>query len=287
MPNMFQRFQRALNDAPSRKPGIIYTPGPVPTPSQPPAVAMNKFRGREILAADFAAGETWRTNEWIKLSTFELPENTDWVIPAGEFYTLYVPAVSRFNGQNLGAPASATATVSNLIQTKLAGAWSGPAAYHPEVQVWATVSGSAVQCNVVSINYTTGVVTFTEPAGVATSGTPIRIYHMGKQGEFRIRLQRALGDKDVSIAGLVNNSLLAIHSIDQLDAREGLRWPLLTQMSQKQTLLIEVKSTVEHVWNAESAPITLVQLPAQVRDISVRNDQLLSAMRESNARAGI
>lgn len=286
MPNMFQRFQRALNDAPSPR-GRSYMPAPAVANSQAPATALTKFRGREILASDFAAGETWRSNEWIKLATFELPENTDWVIPQGEFWTLYVPSVVRVNGQNLGGPASATATVASLVQTKLAGAWSGPAAYHPEVQVWATVSGSAVQCNVVSINYTTGVVTFTEPAGVATTGTPIRIYHMGKTGEFRIRLQRALGDKDTSIAGLVNNSLLAIHSIDQLDAREGLRWPLLTQMSQKQTLLIEVKSTVEHVWNAESAPITLVQLPAQVRDISVGNDQLLSAMRESNARAGI
>lgn len=271
-----------LRDVPAAAPVPAVTPAVLPA-----AVARNPFRPREILTSDFVAGESWRSNEWFRLAAFEVPENTDWQIGAGDYWSLYLPQVQRANGQNLGAPANRSITVSNLQQTKLATSWSGPANYHPEVAVWAVVSGTWTRCSIVSINYGTGAVTFVEPAGVANSANQIEIYHIGKQGEFRIRLQRALGDKDTSIAGQVNNSLLAVHSIDQIDAREGLRWPVTTLMAQKQTLLVEVKATVELVWNARSADITLIQLPAKVRDLRVFDDQGLSRLREISARSGV
>lgn len=252
------------------------------TPAAPAAIALTGWKQQYIDAADFQPGEAWRSGEYIRLAQFLLPEGTEWRLEAGKPYGFYVKAVADRDGQNLGAPAARNVILTGLQRSKQADQANLPATYHPDVAVWATVGGNRVKCTITAIDYGTGTVTFTEPAGVNGAGT-IQVYYLSNVGDWRIRVARELG-VDTSITAILNDSFAVAHAVDQLNKRTARYWPADTVLVQKQRLVLEVRSTVKMVWSPEAENI--LNFYAWMRQLRVLDDQRLGRVVEGVQRRG-
>lgn len=250
-----------------------------------PARPAGAWKQQYIDQDDFTAGAAWRTGEDIRLASFLLPTDREWRIPSGERFSFYVKAVSRFNGQNLGAPAARTVTLATLqrtTQTKVLPTL--PSTYHPEVAVWCLVGGNWVKATITAVNYATNQVTFTEPAAVANAADNIRVYFTSSAGSFRFRVARELGRTDDVVTSVLNDSFSKAHSIDQMDSRLALFWPQDTLLVPRQRLVLEVNSSVEMVWGPQAEH--LINIYAFSREIAVDDYSELGQKAEAFNRRG-
>lgn len=283
--NIGGRVNRGM-DAFRDQPALPTTPAMAAAVMPPePAQAISAFRPFNLRLADFSALETWRANEEIRLASYAIPENHELYIPKSALFTLYVPSVNRLNGQNLGAPANRAVSISTLAATTLASGWSGPSTYHPEVAVFALVSGTWTACSVVSVVGTT--VTFVEPASVANAADNIRIYYFDTRGDVAIQQTRNNGSMARSSSVLINDSLSAIHQTNQIDGESARRWPADYTLAQKQSVIVAVKTPQEIVLNDQARQIAQLEIPAFIRELVVFDDRRLAAAKELENRRGL
>lgn len=261
-------------------------PQPMPAPAPAPAAMQTSPWGTAWLdGEDFAStGIPYRPNEWFALAQFRCPETGHFRIAAGERrLRLYLYGQRTVAGQNLGTPAARTVNLPGLLQSKQA-APALPSAYHPDVAVWALVGSTWQQATITAINYTTGNVTFTEPAGVATTAN-IELYYLHGDGQFRFRVLRDLGNIDDAAATVFNGSLAALHTLEQSNLEVMWAWPQQTELVPGTRLSLEVYTTTPIIWN-DRAP-NYVHIYALGRRIEIADKGQLARMSEINARQGL
>lgn len=232
---------------------------------------------------DFSSsGLPYRPNEWFSLAQFRVPEDRQLQVRAGERrIRMYLKGLAVRTGQNLGAPAARNVVVPNLVQTKQA-APTLPTQFHPEVAVWALVGANWVKCTITAINYTTGTITFTEPAGV-TSNTGIEIYYTHGDGQFRFRVLRELGGVDDAAATAFNGSFSALHTLEQSNLEAMWAWPNEVNLVPGMRVSLEVYTTnVAMVWNDRAAHY--LHIYSESRRLNVVDRSRLVKMAELAAR---
>jgi hypothetical protein len=189
---------------------------------------------------------TWRANEFSVIGYYQGSEDVVVELLQGAAYKIYIKALAKKAGAN-GAAASQTITCPSLVQTKRKQP-ALPATYHPDVKVMCQVAGVWQLATITGINFTTGVVTYNEPANC----TNVEAYYTHGDGEFRFRLQRELGGSDISASTIVNGSIAGIHLIDQNNRDTNFVWPQVTPITSGYRLTLEVKSALEHAFNARA-----------------------------------
>lgn len=265
----------------------VAVPQPMPAPAPAPAAVQTSPWGTAWLdGEDFSGtGIPYRANEWFSLAQFRCPETGHFRIAAGERRVrLYLYGQKTVPGQNLVTPAARTVNLSGLLQSKQA-APAPPSGYHPDVAVWANVGGVWQKCVITAINYTTGDVTFTEPAGVATTSN-IELYYLHGDGQFRFRVLRDLGNIDDAAATVFNGSLAALHTLEQTNLEVMWAWPQQTELVPGTRLSLEVyTASTPMVWT-DRAP-NYLHIYALGRRIEVGDKGQLARMSEINARQGL
>jgi len=232
---------------------------------------------------DFSAsGLPYRPTEWFSLAQFRVPEDRQVQIRAGERrIRMYLKGLAVRAGQNLEAPANRNVVVPNLIQTKQA-APTLPSEFHPEVAVWALVGTVWQKCPITAINYNTGTITFTEPAGV-TSNTGIEIYYTHSDGQFRFRVRRELGNVDDAAATTFNGSFATLHTLEQANLEAMWAWPNQVNLVPGMRISLEVyTASVPMVWNDRAGHYLHVY--AESRKLNVVNRSRLVKMAELDMR---
>ncbi|MCL6527645.1 MAG: hypothetical protein K6T57_12285 [Thermaceae bacterium] len=268
-------------------PQAVAAPQPSPAPSAAPAAVQTSPWGTAWLdGEDFAGtGIPYRSNEWFALSQFRCPETAHFRIAAGERrIRMYLYGQKTVPGQNLGAPAARTVNLPGLVQSQQA-APALPSAFHPDVAVWAKVGGVWSQCVITAINYATGDVTFTEPAGVAVTDN-LELYYLHGDGQFRFRVLRELGGIDDSAATVFNGSLAALHTLEQTNLEVMWSWPQGVELTPGTRLSLEVyTSSTPMLWNSRNP--NYLHIYAEARRIEVLDKGTLGVRAELSARNGL
>ncbi|MCX7782152.1 MAG: hypothetical protein N2318_00735, partial [Meiothermus sp.] len=242
-------ISRGLGVLQGRRPAPVSQEEPAAVPTQA-ALPDSPWLTAWLDEEDFtSSGLPYRPNEWFSLAQFRVPEDRQVQVRAGERrIRMYLKGLAVRAGQNLSSAASRNVVVPNLIQTKQA-APTLPSQFHPEVAVWALVGSNWVKCPITAINYTTGTITFTEPAGV-TSSTGIEIYYTHSDGQFRFRVLRELGGVDDAAATAFNGSFAALHTLEQSNLEAMWAWPNEVNLVPGMRVSLEVyTTTVPMVWN--------------------------------------
>jgi hypothetical protein len=267
----------------------IQPPAPAPQPAPaitPAAVQVGGWGMAWIDNEDFSStGLAWRPGEHSALAQVKTPETAHFRIVAQERrIRIYLRGQKVVAGQNLGAPASRNINLPFLIQTPQ-GAPTLPSTYHPDVAVWARVGSAWQPCVITAINYSTGDVTFTEPAGV-TASDGVEIYYMHADGQFRLRVARDAGGVDDSAATVFNQSFSTMHSVDQNNLETMIAWPQQVELVPGTRLVLEVFTTqVPMVWNDRAGHY--IQIAALGRRIEVLDKGRLQRLAELEARGGL
>ena len=262
-------------------------PAPQVEPVAQPATAVAMPDGPWVTAwldeEDFlSTGIPYRPNEWFSLAQFRVPEDRQVQIAAGERrIRMYLKGLAVRAGQNLGAPANRNVVVPDLLQTRQA-APTLPTLFHPEVAVWANVSGVWTKCQIVAINYNTNTITFVEPAGV--SGTDaIEIYYTHGNGQFRFRVLRELGNVDDAAATAFNGSFSSLHTLEQSNLEAMWAWPSQINLVPGMRLSLEVfTANLPMVWNERAEHY--LHIYAESRRLNISDHSRLVKMAELAAR---
>lgn len=284
---ILDNLRDGLSSLMPRPRGAAPQPMPAPATAPAPAAIQTSPWGTAWLDnEDFAStGIPYRANEWLSLAQFRCPETGHFRIAAGERrIRLYLYGQKTVPGQNLAAPAARTVNLPGLLQSKQV-APALPSAYHPDVAVWALVGSTWQKATITAINYTTGEVTFTEPAGVATTAN-IELYYLHGDGQFRFRVLRDLGNIDDAAATVFNGSLAALHTLEQTNLEIIWAWPQKTELAPGTRLSLEVyTASTPMVWG-DRAP-NYIHIYALGRRIEVGDKGQLARMSEINARQGL
>ncbi len=232
---------------------------------------------------DFSAsGLPYRPNEWFSLAQFRVPEDRQVQIRAGERrIRMYLKGLAVQAGSNFGAPTNRNVVVANLIETKQAKP-TLPSLFHPEVAVWARVGTTWVKCPVVAVNYTTGTITFEEPAGV-TGADAVEIYYTHSDGQFRFRVLRELGNVDDAAATTFNGSFATLHTLEQANLETMWTWPNQVNLVPGMRISLEVyTANVQMVWNDRAGHY--LHIYAESRKLNVVDRSRLVKMAELDMR---
>lgn len=263
-------------------------PQPAPMPQPEPAAAAAAMPdgpwGTAWLDEEdlLSTGIPYRPNEWFSLAQFRVPEDRQVQVAAGERrIRMYLKGLAVQAGQNLGAPANRNVVMPDLLQTKQA-APTLPTLFHPEVAVWANVSGVWTKCQIVAINYATNTITFVEPAGV--SGTDaIEIYYTHGNGQFRFRVLRELGGVDDAAATAFNGSFSSLHTLEQSNLEAMWAWPSQVNLVPGMRLSLEVfTANLPMVWNERAGHY--LHIYAESRRLNISDRSRLVKMAELAAR---
>jgi hypothetical protein len=193
----------------------------------------------------FVAG-TWRANEFSVIGYYPGSRNVVVELLQGAAYKLYIKALAKKAGAN-GSAGSQTITCPSLVQTRRKQP-TLPATYHPDVKVMCQTAGGWNLATITAINFTTGVVTYNEPANC----TNVEAHYTHSDGEFRFRLQRELGGSDISASTILNGSIAGLHLVDQNNRDTNFVWPSLTPITSGYRLTLEVKSALEHTFQSRA-----------------------------------
>lgn len=232
---------------------------------------------------DFSAsGLPYRPTEWFSLAQFRVPENRQVQIRVGERrIRMYLKGLAVRAGSNYGTPTNRNVVVANLIETKQAKP-TLPSLFHPEVAVWARVGTTWVKCPVVAVNYTTGTITFEEPAGV-TGADAVEIYYTHSDGQFRFRVLRELGILDDVAATTFNGSFATLHTLEQSNLEAMWAWPNQVNLVPGMRISLEVYTAgVPMVWNDRAGHYLHVY--AESRKLNVVDRSRLVKMAELDMR---
>jgi hypothetical protein len=261
---------------------------PQPQPQQvlrpaPVAIQASGWSSQWIDEEDLdPVGLAWRPGEWFALAQMRTPETAHFRIVNGERrLRLYFKGQKTVAGQNLASPGARTVNLPFLVETPQAKP-ALPTAYHPEVSVWAQVGGVWQRLTITAIDYATGNVTFTEPAGI--TGT-IEIYYTHGDGQMRFRVARDAGGIDDSTATVFNQSFATLHSIDQNSLETMIAWPQQVELVPGTRLVLEVATTVPMVWNDRAGHY--VHIAALARRVDVLDKGRLLSLAELENRGGL
>jgi hypothetical protein len=268
---------------------VVQEPQPQPQPEQafrpdPVAIQASGWSSQWIDEEDLdPVGLAWRPSEWFALAQMRTPETAHFRIMNGERrLRLYFKGQKTVAGQNLDFPEARTVNLPFLVETPQAKP-SLPTAYHPEVSMWAQVGGVWQRLTITAINYATGNVTFTEPAGI--TGT-IEIYYTHGDGQMRFRVARDAGGIDDSTATVFNQSFATLHSIDQNSLKTMIAWPQQVELVPGTRLVLEVfTNTVPMVWNDRAGHY--VHIAALARRVDVLDKGRLLSLAELENRGGL
>ncbi|WP_114314095.1 hypothetical protein [Thermus caldifontis] len=258
----------------------------LPPPPPPAAVQVGGWGFAWIDNEDFeATGLAYRPNEYFPVAQMRTPETAHFRILAQERrLRIYIKGLAKRPGQNYSTPTNRTVVIAGLVETPQAKP-SLPSLYHPEVAVWAKVSGVWQQCPIVSINYATGQITFQEPAGV-TGSEDIEVYFVHGDGQFRLRVARDGGGVDDSVATVFNQSFATMHAIDQNNLETMIAWPQQVELVPGTRLVLEVfTQNTPIVWNERAGHY--IQIAALGRRIEVLDKGRLQRLAELEARGGL
>lgn len=264
------------------------TPPPPPAPARPnpAAIQVGGWQFAWIDDEDFdPSGLAYRPGEFFPVAQMKVPETFHFRILAQERrIRMYIRGQKIFAGQNLASAANRTVNLPGLMETPQAKP-TLPSTYHPEVAVWALVGTTWQACPIVSVDYSTGNVTFQEPAGV-TSTTGIEAYYVHGDGQMRIRVARDAGGIDDSVATVFNQSFATLHAIDQNNLETMIAWPQMVDLVPGMRLLVEVYTTnTPVVWNSRAGHY--IQIAAMARQIDVVDKGHLLRLAEIEARGGL
>jgi hypothetical protein len=268
---------------------VVQEPQPQPQPQQvsrpaPVAIQTSGWSSQWIDEEDLdPVGLAWRPGEWFALAQMRTPETAHFRIMNGERrLRLYFKGQKTVAGQTLASPGARTVNLPFLVETPQAKP-SLPTAYHPEVSVWAQVGGVWQRLTITAIDYATGNVTFTEPAGI--TGT-IEIYYTHGDGQMRFRVARDAGGIDDSTATVFNQSFATLHSIDQNSLETMIAWPQQVELVPGTRLVLEVfTNTVPMVWNDRAGHY--VHIAALARRVDVLDKGRLLSLAEIENRGGL
>ncbi len=230
-------------------------------------------------AEDFTAGAPWAASQWFTLAEFKAPAGVAWKIPAGPAYRAYLNARAYQAGLN-GVASNRTITCPDLIDTPQS-APTLPTVYHPEVQIWAKVGAVWNRANVTAINFSTGVVNYDEPANC----TDVEAYYVHNNGEWRLRVIRELGNSDTSAVAVINSSMGATHSVDQISSESNHKWPRELLLFEGFRLSLEVKSSREHQFNTRSGHV--LRIYAVRREVAALDAKRMRQLNEFDLREGV
>lgn len=288
--SVFDRLRNALGQGLERfreLPRVEPQPQPqVPPAPEPAAIQVGGWGFTWIDGEDFEpTGLAYRPNEWFAVAQMRTPETAHFRIAAGERrLRIYIKGRVVRAGNNYSSPTNRTVVVSGLVETPQVKP-TLPSAYHPEVAVWARVGGVWQLCPIVSVNYTTGQITFTEPAGV-TGSEDIEIYYTHADGQMRLRVARDVGGVDDSAATVFNQSFATLHAIDQNNLETMVAWPQQVDLVPGTRLVLEVYTTqVPVVWNERAGHY--IHIGAMGRRIEVLDKGRLQRLAELEARGGL
>jgi hypothetical protein len=279
--NVIQGGLDRFRDIPQAQPQQAPAPSPAPA-----AVQMSDWAFAWIDGEDLeATGLPYRPNEWFALAQMRTPETAHFRILGGEKrLRVYLKGMATFPGQNLGSPQARNVTLPYLTQSAQ-GNPTLPSTYHPDVLVWAQVGGNWQPLVITAINYGTGQVTFTEPAGISNSSN-IEVYYTHADGQFRFRIARDTGGIDDNLATVFNQSFSTMHSIDQNNLETMLAWPQQVELVPGTRLVLEVlTTTVPMAWNSRAGHY--VHIGALARRIQNLDKGQLLRLAELENRGGL
>lgn len=264
--------QAALNDRPlitQSAPARRAPPAAIPTSGlKPTIIGDNDLRPGAFVADQFSV-----------IGYFKIPEGVIYRIPAGKTYRQYIKARAAAAGQN-GAAQTTIVSTPGIIETIREKA-TLPTLYTPDVSAWARVGGVWQRINVVDIDYAAQEVDVAEPA----SCTEIEVYYTHGEGEYRMRVQRELGNSDDTASMVLNGSISGLHTVDQNNLETSHKWPRYLGLIPGQRLTLEVKSPLDHVVNARSSHELNIQAFSQ--EITITDRARLRAIAEVDIREGV
>lgn len=246
----------------------------------PPAELRTPWVYTSLDFYDFVAGEAWRNNEWFTLARFTIPVETAFRIEADQAFRAYFHALATQAGANAAAAASRTIATPGIVDTPL-GKNPLPARNNLEVQVWCLVGTVWSQADITAVNFAVGNVTYNEPV----SCTQVECYYLHGDGEMRIRESRELGFSDAQATTLYNNSLSALHTVDQVSSDTSHKWPRTRTFLPGFQLSVDIRSARNHVVNPRS-PHMLV-LPMITAQLTVHDRARLRQIGEIDLREGV
>jgi hypothetical protein len=281
MNSFFARAREGLNRGLNAlRPQPFVTSPEAEIAAAPPALPVERFDATWIEASDFRpTNKAARPSEWVAAGIFKMPEALQYRIPSGTVLRFYIKAVVRVAGLNGGAPSSQTQALLGLVDTPL-GNPVLPTSNHNEVVIWQKVAGIWSKATITAINYTTGVVTYTQAAGA----TDVEFYYLHNRGEWRISLERLLGS-DRQTSQILNNSFGAMHTVNQNDIDSSYKVPQDVDAVSGQQLIFEAYSDLEISFNERAGNI--MQMVAQKRQIAVFDKRTTSRLFEVAGRKGV
>lgn len=228
-----------------------------------PIEVLGGFAAKILEARDFRPG-WFRADEWATVGAFEIPPGILTRINEGVPYRMYIKGVHRVAGLNGAAAAPRTITALPGLVRTTQGLPALPSLFHPEVVVWTAPAPGTVftQQPVSAVDYTARSVTYTEPANT----TQVEVYYVHDVGEWRFRVQRALGVADTVAISVANGSFGAVHTVDQNNRETSHRWPQLVTLIPRHSIVFEVRTSVEVTFHARAQQMLNIQTHvAQVR----------------------
>lgn len=242
-----------------------------------PIEVVGGFAAKVLEARDFRPG-WFRADEWSTVGAFEIPPGILTRVLPDVPYRMYIKGVHRAAGLNVAAAPRTITALPGLVRTTQ-GLPTLPTLFHPEVVVWtAPASGVFTQQAVSAVDYAARSVTYTEPANT----TQVEIYYVHDAGEWRFRVQRALGLADTVAISVANGSFGAVHTVDQNNRETSHRWPQLVTLIPRHTLVFEVRTSVEVTFHARAQQMLNLQTHvAQVRinDLSAAAELVEAGLR--------
>lgn len=243
-----------------------------------PVTLRGGFKVKLLEAQDFRTG-FFRANEWSSVGSFEVPPGVLKRIPEGLPYRMFIKGVHRVAGLNVAqAPRTITAIPGMVRSTQALPAL--PTLFHPEILVWTAPAPGTVFTRqaVTAVDYGARSVTYTEPANT----TAVEIHYVFDIGEWRFRVARAVGVSDTVAITVANGSFSAVHTTDQNNAETTHRWPQLVTLVPRQSIVFEVRTSVEVDFGLRSQHMLII--PTLLAQIDVNDPVALAEMAEVSLR---
>jgi len=204
-----------------------------------------------IDSKDFEAGEPWRANADVVIARFKTPEDAAFVLAPDSRMEIYLRNLVTHEGyDNSGGSSDYTLTVNApaMVESKMKKP-PLPSDRHPEVLAYADKGEGFVQVPVHGVDYESGNVTLSVPAG--ENWRQVEVYYLSAQGEFKLYVVREGGGIKDWIP-IHNNSFAAVHTLDQNSGEEALYLGNQAVLVEGFQLALEVRTPYPVVWNARA-----------------------------------
>jgi len=261
----------------------VPAPQPAPQP-RPPAPRPVQAQRALIDASDLEAAEPWRANDEITLASWQVPEDSAFVIrpPATlKFYVRHKAEHAGVDNRSGSSAVNVTVNTTGIVETKMKKP-ALPTDRHPEVLAYADKGSGFVPVPIQAIDYDAGTVTLSVPAG--ENWTAIKVYYVAAQGEFKIVVVREGGGVRSEIP-IYNNSFSGVHTVNQHDAEERPTIQNPAVLVEGYRLALKVTSPIPIEWTKEARPF--FQIDAVAIHIAGADKETLRRRAEILMRGGL